>query len=240
MNLTYTNFEVASAQAVVFTPGSQIAMPRVLIALLQQWEEFFSEIEPISLPKEVPADVPRIILRSPDDQFSLEISGNRATFVWRHTDSPFDEKRFREFAQKVLYSYLDIAPAKAGRLAYVITRFAPAINPAITIAEHFCQEKWVTGPLEKVEGFELHAHEVFNLADEFRVNCWTRFKTGTRTTQVSDSTPDVQKIVLVEQDSNTLSEVAGEVIYTEEQMQRFLNQAAHRMSEILQQYFPGG
>lgn len=241
MDLSHRDFAIVLAQAVVFTPGGQVAMPRILIGLLERWADLFDG-EPVSLPNNTPLEFPRIVLSSLDEQVSLEISGIRAAFTWRKKDGQqaLDVEKFVRQSREVLDFYLEMAPAMAGRLALILHRVALNEEPAKTLAKHFCRERWLIAPLNRPETFELHAHKSFQLSDEFKVNSWIRCKSGDISTQPTDPSASlVQPVVFVEQDINTLSEIAGDIVFNSQQIQSFLTSVFQEADHVLSIYFPG-
>ena len=129
----------------------------------------------------------------------------------------------------------------AGRLAFILHSVASTKEPAKTLVEHFCQERWFSAPLNRPENFELHAHKSFQMSDEFKVNSWIRCKTGIRSaSEENQLSPGIEPVILVEQDINTLNETAGTTVFDAESMERFLQHAPREMQHILGLYFPGG
>src|SRR5207237_1331542 len=51
-------------------------------------------------------------------------------------------------------------------------------HPALSLAKHFCQQRWLDGPLNRPGDFEMHTHKRFRLDDLFEINSWFRCKTG--------------------------------------------------------------
>jgi hypothetical protein len=103
------------------------------------------------------------------------------------------------------------------------------------IAGHFCQDRWLTGPLAQVENFELHAHKSFVLAGRFRVNMWVRSKTGAISSDQKN-----RPVVLVEQDLNTPLEDMEMQAFVEEDIEQFFVATEPKFEEILQLYYPAG
>src|SRR5439155_246748 len=92
------------------------------------------------------------------------------------TDGDVDE--FLRWATELGLGYIRSTEGKASRIACIATRVAPDANPAKTLAEHFCQPRWLKGPLNRPGDFEVHAHKRFRLDELFDINSWFRCKTG--------------------------------------------------------------
>lgn len=100
------------------------------------------------------------------------------------------------------------------------------------LAEHFCKEEWHKKPLNRPEGFELHAHKKYKL-ESFNVNSWVRSKTG----HLQEEGADVS-IALVEQDINTLAEESADRSFTSDEFKQFFSIVLKEFDNILQMYYP--
>src|SRR5690349_16687556 len=115
MTPRFSDFEIVSAQAVVFTPGGQLAVSRVLSTLLGKWPDVFGG-DPVVFPKQTPIDMTRILLNSSDAQISMDINAERAALLWNKQTSKdyFNRELFVTLSYQILLSYLTVAPAFAG------------------------------------------------------------------------------------------------------------------------------
>lgn len=120
-------------------------------------------------------------------------------------------------------------------MAGVLNRHAQHPSPGEFLVGHFCQERWLSGPLNQTENFELHAHKTFVLAGKFSVNSWVRSKTGKVTVGQA-----VHPIVLVEQDLNTFTEEAGTRDFTKEEIEGFFSAIVPEFDKTLRLYYPSG
>ena len=105
-------------------------------------------------------------------------------------------------------------------------------TPGKVLSKQFCREEILNGPLKQVEGFELHAHKVFELYEAQNVNSWVRIKTS------GSRGPDYEHI-FVEQDINTLAEEINIRNFDRANIMRFFREASEQLDSILIEYFPG-
>lgn len=244
MPLTYQDLVPFSAHANVFTPGGQIATPRLLLALLEKWGEVFSG-EPLTFPTNIfgmdpPQDAPRIILQSADQSTRLVVTGASTGLHWQAAPNAasYHAEEFVDLASATLIHFLEVAPARAGRLSMQIQRAAPAEQPAQTLVDHFCDQRLASGLLSNLDNFELNAHKFFQMSDEFRVNSWVRCKSGDVSVQGEAVSPTgLQRSIVVEQDINTPAEVAMEIAFSPEQIDDFFGKASRQLDKTLQEYF---
>ena len=237
--LVADDFQVASCQATLFTPDEEISTSKLVSGLLPQWSTRFDG-DPIILPhvEGLPREVPKMILSSTSASWRCEIASARINIFWRRTKTappplvPSISTFYADAAQ-LLVEYNRFLKSRVGRVAAVLNRYATHGQPGLFLARHFCQERWAQAPLDRPESFELHAHKRFTLANEFQVNSWVRNKTG----QIAIER-DLEPIVLVEQDLNTLPEDVERRSFQNEEFVRFFSVVANELDSILQLYYP--
>jgi len=236
--LTLKDFRLASCQATLFTPDEEVSTAKLVKGLLPSWVELF-DAEPTSVPtlQGLPREVPRLTLESKSGAWRCEIASARINLFWRQPKADAPEQTLTQFFSKattLLNEYRDFLGARVGRLAAVLNRYAQHPSPGLFLARHFCQERWLTGSLNRPENFELHAHKRFSLSGRFLVNSWVRSKTGRLS-----SGEENQPIVLVEQDLNTLSEEIETQAFSKEDIDRFFSSTVTEFDVILRLYYPG-
>ena len=79
----------------------------------------------------------------------------------------------------------------------------------------------------------MHAHKRYNLS-KYKVNSWVRCKTGRLSMQPNEQ----KKIILVEQDLNTLTEDMDRKEYDIKDIVDFWNASSKELDLILNLYFP--
>jgi hypothetical protein len=233
------DFRVIKIQASLFTPGLQFRAAKVLGQLLSEYNSVFDG-DPVSMPvaQGLPREVPQVILTSADGKKVLQAGPARLDVM--REDDPISESAMKDFlrwAVELGLNYLSKTQGKAGRLACILLRMAPGRHPAKALSQHFCQQRWLVGPLNRPEHFELHAHKQFRLDGLFEVNSWVRCKTAVlaKPDQPNATTPDA---IIVEQDINSLAEQMETRELSVEEMHRFFEIVPQEMSKILGLYFP--
>ena len=225
-------FKIGSIQCSIFS-GALGTRPSIFLAfLLDRWGSKFDG-QPLSvpLPNDAPPEIPRIVLTSADASLKMNVSASRIDIFWNRKSSKDDPDvdfilaDFREILQEIV-KFTKTSP---GRLAAVISRFAPIENPGKVIAEHFCKDAWLEGPLNRPESFELHSHKKYTFAKTFKVNSWFRIKTGRILYNNSPA-------VIIEQDINTLVEEMEKRQFKSQEILKFFNAAATEFDQILKLY----
>lgn len=235
--LTLKDFHLASCQATLFTPDEEVSSAKLLKGLLPRWVERF-DADPVSVPavEGIPREVPRVTFRSSSEAWQCNIASARIDLFWRKPTGEILEPTVAQFfteAVSLLNEYKEFLRARIGRMAAVLNRYAPHPSPAFFLARHFCQEQWLTTPLNRPENLELHAHKQFSLADEFHVNSWVRSKSG-----ILAGGKENQPIVLVEQDLNTLAEGTETQDFSKGNIENFFSATIEEFDRILQLYYP--
>ncbi len=231
-------FFMASCQAILFTPDEEVSPAKIISGLLPGWTSRFDG-EPVVLPFPggVPREIPRVILESRTGTWRCEIASSRISVFWRRTTEENTAPSLAEFfeeASQRLIEYQDFQRSRVGRIAAVLNRFSRVDSPGPYLARHFCQERWLTAPLNRPEAFELHAHKKYEWSG-FRVNSWVRNKTAELDSPGAESR---QPIILVEQDINTLPEDEPKAAYNPPEIRRFFSLIGEEFDHILKLYHP--
>lgn len=232
-----SQFKIASINFSLFTPGLTFSPNKILAEMLPEFKKIFDgDIMTLPVPLDAPLDIPRLIMSSQDNKFKLEISPSRIN-IFRYTRSPEDEVYILglvEQAENITKAYLAITNAKVGRMAVVVVRYFEEARPGIELSSHFCRDKWLDKqPLNRPENFEIHAHKRYVLS-EHQVNSWVRCKTG----KLSMPNQDQKKVILVEQDINTLAEDMDKKEYSMNDIVGFWNTVTKELDFVLNLYFP--
>lgn len=226
------DFRILSLQFSIFVPELLFNPNKILGILMSKFSDIFDgDTTVIPLPSDAPGEFPRLTLLSSDNKTKLEIAANRVNlFRYRKEDTTeIDEKPFLQICSDVFREYIDCTSAKVGRFALVIVKFSEDSNPGLTLARHFCKDELMVEPFDRPERFEIHSHKKYKLGD-FNVNSWVRCKSGILK---KDNVP----IVLVEQDTNTLSEEIEDNEFDIDQIQSFIEIAVKEQRTILDKYF---
>jgi len=230
------NFALASLQASLFAPDSAVTATQFKNKLLPKWNDFFDGTPVIlPLPANAPPEIPRVILQSKTKEWKCEICLSRANIHWLKQDTEADSPNMAPIlkrSQQLLTEHADTFDLRVARLAAVSVSCAPVETPGKVLSRHFCMQKWLNGPLNRPQSFELHAHKVFDMG-KFGVNSWARCKCGFIQEQGRK-----KPIILFEQDINTLAENMDDADYKTNDIQRFYKLAAAELPLILRAYFP--
>lgn len=234
-------FRILRCQVSFYTPGmGQFKANRTLAWLLSQYMHVFDgDSATVPVPEAVPAsiEIPRIILKSIDGKHRLHCGPAKFDLVLE-TDCISDAEfsSFLNQAAGIGSAYLKKFQLDAGRIACVVNRAFNDSNPAATLSTHFCKDEWIKGPLNRPEDFELHAHKTFRYRDLFTINSWMRCSCAFLNDDDGKVTP--QRVILVRQDFNSLSEELNDRSFTDEELNVFLSGVPEEMLKVLDLYFP--
>jgi hypothetical protein len=226
------NFELGVVQAALFTNPDGFSAGAVM-------RSFFPEIpeldgDPQTFGDEsvgFPPEVPRVLLGSRSGQWRCQVAPARIDVFWNRTDASEDRDlpALLGRASAIIKTYQQRVQRLPLRVAALVTRYAPNDNPGIALAQHFCQARWQSQPLNRPESFELHAHKSYNLKG-FPVNSWFRAKTGLKTAGGA-----ISKVVLADQDLNTT--LRGTPL-SDDEVSAFFAICPPELDYILGLYFP--
>jgi hypothetical protein len=236
-----SDFRTIRVQASWFTPTLQIRPTKALAYLLTKHGDVFDG-EPVTFPgvpnlQESPVVVmPQLFLNSADGKHRLVANQSRLDMFREEGDSVSDElvTAFFGWAADLALGYLDAMQAKAGRVACYLTRVFKDEDPGMTLKRHFCQQRWVEGPMKRNGDFELHVQERIKLGDLFEINSWVRSKTATLIPRGGERTG----VILVEQELNSLAEQMDVRSLAPEEIREFSRLAPWTLGQVLEQYYP--
>jgi hypothetical protein len=237
-SVDHRDFKISVLQAVIFTPDLDHTVSKVMSGFYPQCAKYF-DADPQVLPNApgFPPEVPRIIMRDKSDLVKFEIAASRINFIGRSKlggePSYIDIDKFYSKAVSYLSLFKEITDCRIGRLAAIRTLYANHEDPGLFLSGHFCKSTWNKAPLNRPENFELHSHKTYELSDKFNVNSWARNKTGFLTSDKQKT-----KIVLFEQDLNTLAEDINEKDFSVQDTELFFKSIIPEFDSILSQYYP--
>lgn len=233
-------FSVHSIQAVAFVSGEPVRPANILLHVLRHYGEVYDG-DPISipLPADVPPEFPSVILSSRDGSLRIDVARTMVSLTWASdttSDSASLERIYAVFAERltrIFEEVVDAGKSTVGRIGAVVSRRAVIENPGRTLARQFCRDEMLgeQGPLNRPEGFELHAHKVFELPSEVNVNSWMRIRS------VQDA-ENVYRYVSVQQDMNTLAEESTQHNFVGRELATILSEMSMEFDIVLERYFP--
>jgi hypothetical protein len=231
--LQATDFELETVQVVAFPYRDELAPNLVLKQILSMYPDVYDgEITSLSLPADVPAEIPSVVIAAADNSHRIDVARSRLSVTWSRQDKANVDLQatIRTFSERIVGLTRNIEQG-VGRLGCVVIRSAASEQPGRALAMQFCRDEWLRGPLNRPEGFELHAHKVFNLLPDLRVNSWVRIATA----KVDD--PDYSR-VNVTQDINTLTEEIVPNRFTEQSTFPLMSAVSTEFDNIMRLYFP--
>ncbi|HYT41466.1 MAG TPA: hypothetical protein VEP90_03920 [Methylomirabilota bacterium] len=232
-----SKFQTQLLIASAFIAGDELKLTNAFIQALQEWSTIYDG-DPMSLPlsQAVPPDFPTAILQSRDQSLGIELARAKINLYWKrlelNKDASIDISNiYSQFAERIA-TIAEKNKVVIGRLAALRMSMGDEPTPGRVLSKQFCREEILSGPLRGVEGFELHAHKVFELYQAQNVNSWVRIKTS------GSPGPDYEHI-FVEQDINTLAEEINIRNFDRANIMRFFREASEQLDSILIEYFPG-
>jgi hypothetical protein len=235
-------FRLVQIQPVIITSDPKFQGGRALSHFLRHWGEVFQG-EPFAaeFPKDTPPELPRIVLQSEDGEKKLLAGPLRIDLVCaRPIERGFESLAGQtNWASEIFTKYVRELQPKVVRLACVVTRALPKSDPGQTLAQHFCQEKWLREPFNRLSNFEIHGHKRFSLTPRFPVNSWVKCRTSPSllSDTAKNSPPDT---IVVEQDINTFHErEAQSGQFNTDSIAEFFGIIPEWMDRIARLYFPG-
>lgn len=233
--LTYLSFSIYQVQAVIYTPETeQFSQAAVLGTILNRYaSRFDGPVQALPLPPGAPPELPQLILTSSDGGFKLQAGPTRTDSFWARIPGRREEDAFS--CIEVLDHYVRSVekPLRIARVALVITRIADHENPADELVRRFANPEAAERVFRNSQSFEIHNHKVYELrATGMRINSWMRCKA------VQMVKPEEKKIVLVEQDLNSIEDVQAPRALEADEIGGFFKAASEEANEILRKYFP--
>lgn len=233
-----SKFQTQLILAAAFIAGDELKPTTAFLQALQDWSTIYDG-EPISLPLPplAPSELPSAILTSRDQSLSIELARTRVNVYWKRVESNKDASInisdiYSQFSDRIA-TIAEKNKVVIGRLAAVRVSMANEPTPGRMLSNQFCrEEKVLNGPLNRLEGFELHAHKVYELYQAQNVNSWIRIKTS------GSPGPDYEHI-FIEQDINTLAEEVNIKNFDRVNITQFFHEASNQLDSILKAYFPG-
>lgn len=230
------DFTTYGIQTSAFLSNGTLRPASVLVRILQHYGEVYDG-EPISipLPTQAPSEIPSVILTSSDNALRVEVARSQVSLYWNRIGGAAPvalEELLATFADRLATIFEETAE-HVGRLGIVVTRQATVDDPGRVLSRKYCRDRWTndSGPMNRPEGFELHAHKVFNLTPDLPVNSWMRIR-------AAQDNEQVYRYVVIQQDINTLAEELKWRDFSRSDISTVLAAAAEESESILAKYFP--
>lgn len=192
----------------------------------------------LPLPKDAPLEVPRIILRTADNSFSLNISPIRIDLFYnsnKNDQEGIPTKTLADIQSQVITLLKEIAGIVVNKFSAHINRSAVIINSVVKLQES--SKKYFMENFVKAEGVhnpnEIQLNFLMNKEfDKYKVNEWLRLHTLRNQKNPTDDTA-----MLIILDINSLAEV--DYNFNKETLDTFLKGSFSLASNELEQYISG-
>lgn len=194
----------------------------------------------LPVPQDAPADIPRIILSTSDNQFQINISLLRTNFLVQKPLLPeFDSINLNEIsstASRFFSEFKNKLNLRVQRLGFVTERVDFDQNSLSYILNRFCKDAQTKkgGPFYNTKSFEIHSLKKYEWKD-FNINSWVRLKILT----IRRKNDEIrQPLFIVENDLNTFPIDENPIAdFPASQISNYFKSAKNHVDEILQLYF---
>jgi hypothetical protein len=240
--LSAADFKFVQIQAPIFTPDLKFETAQAIAIFLAQWPEYFGKIQFAGdIPPILPADVPRLVLHSPDSRYWLKAGPARLDIMDAHQgrDEPTDAGTFLSLCCDVFERYIDELHGQIRRVAGVATKFADSSNPVAALYRHFInadriQEDWA---LESLSHFDLNLATQGRMGS-FPINNGVKCKAGFLAAPgAMQAQPRGPAGIVIEIDINTKGDLSPALFQTE-QVREFYSLLPSEFERRMDLYFP--
>lgn len=230
-------FTVVAVHTAVFTPShGEFNAARLLAAVFMAFpERFQGQLQALPMPADVPPEIPRVVLQSPDKTWKLEAGPARISSFWKRPPGDI-EVDFTDVVTRcceVPEAYVRESNIHVGRLGLLVTRICRVEDPARVLIERFCSAESQVEPFNRSANFEIHNHKAYTPQRKglgFPINSWVRCKTAV---MPEDGGPSI----VVEQDLNTLTAEIRQRRFDMEQIRTYFQASVLESEEVFRKYF---
>ncbi len=225
--------QIEQIQLVLFSPGIVITNKPKLVSNINDALQglFDGDLAILPIPDDAPAEIPRIILKSNDEKYTLQITTKRVNFFYnyRPEDSPieFPTNGLYDKFIKICKGFIEEVHCQFSRAA-IITRWIIELtgSGAEYVFSTYLQEDV---PFKDPYDLELHCLTKENVSG-CKTNKWVRIKSARKA-----SDPSQNNLLTVLIDINTIAEEQyefGDVLLTQ-----FLNESSDITKETIGAHF---
>ena len=183
------DFKTIKFLAAVFTPELTISNSlRIANTVVDLIGNHVGQ-EPTILPIEqnAPPEIPRILFKSPESKWSLNISLARTDLFYQPDpfalDTGISEEEFSAVASSFFSEFQQALEFQVQRIAFVSERLSVQNDALTYIQERFCNEDQIREgrAFYNAERFEIHSMKKYSW-EGFNINSWVeqKFKTSSR------------------------------------------------------------
>jgi len=232
-----SEFEIASVQAVIFTPDTKAFSPQKALTdfIGNHGSRYNGPVTALPLPEDAPPQLPRVLLQSVDNVWRLSAAPVRIDSAWNPPGgvAPVgDLERTVNECSRVLAEYVERNGVVVGRLALVVMRAARMPHPAQVLIDRFSSKETKRSLLNNSQAFEVHNLKRYHMPSTgFEINSWVRCRTGVILNE---------PCIAVENDLNTPEEELNDRTLDAREIRDFFAYVQREAYSIMQQYFPEG
>ncbi len=172
MNMT----DAVAARAVLYTGGISVGSNRFLSYFLRTYSHLFDG-EPVSFdpPENPDGDQIQILIQNAAGNLQLCAFPKRIELRELPSEStPINIEAHMTLAERLLNGYRAFLPLGTAHVECSVLWLSPDDDSARTISRYFCQERWVTGPLDGVAAYQFLARKFVTLGGRIEVDSWLR------------------------------------------------------------------
>ena len=234
MSLTIADFALHSVQIVGFAATQDFRVHDIRRVVEDTWSDVYDgELVSLPVPPDAPRVVPLVVMSRRDDSERIQVARERLDIhkIRGQDEGPLDLSAALDELSGRLAHIVAATQLPPERLGAVLERRMEMDSPAQAVAAHFCQERWLAGPLAGLEAFEAHAYKKLELFPGLTVNSWTRVRT-------QKQAGGEYRYVTVGQDINTLMEEQEGREFGREGVLEFFRSTVSQFDELFHSYFP--
>ncbi|MEA1965506.1 MAG: hypothetical protein U9O41_10365 [Candidatus Aerophobetes bacterium] len=225
--------QIKQVQLVLFSPGIVISDKAKLAVKINKELQTLFNGDPVMppIPGDAPLEIPRIVLKSKNERYILQISVKRVNFFY---NSPPENSAVKFPVNGLYEKFIAISKCLGGETycqflrSAIVTQWIVELGKSGTqyIASNYLRKDV---PFKNPYNLELHYLTKENIAG-CRVNKWVRIKT---TRRISDPTQNNFLTVLI--DINTVADEKYKV--DTKLLMQFLNESSKFIEETMDRHF---
>ena len=235
------DFRINRFLASVFTPEltipNSLRLANFIVEIMGRYVGEEPSILPI--PQDAPREIPRILFKSADSKWRLDVSLARTNLVYMvdptSANERMSEEEFSSVASNFFGNYQEEFSLVVQRLAFVTERAWIGNNALNYVQERFCKESQIgeSGPFHDAKRFEIHCLKKYSW-EGFNINSWVR----TKFLPIKSGENETAPAVLVINDLNTLSKnKAQDEWFSRDQIETYFTNIPTELGNILRFYF---
>jgi|GEM_PF-4386117 len=231
-------FKLVSVHAAMFLADSSgYTQSSFLATILGKYSERYNgSVQALQIPQNTRVALPQVVLESSDGQWKLQAGPSRVDSFWfaDNTINSVDKASIVAQVAEVVSMYAQLTPTLLiDRLGLLLSTVKATNNPSEELVARFTNPSLADTIFRDTKDFELHNHIMSSLELLGRpINIWTRCKSAILQ-------PVEERVLVVEQDINTLEEDRASTRFSTDDILRFYSEAVEVASRTFSLYFHG-